>query len=71
MENPQHLLQIHGRGDRMKERKAIQILATRVGQLEADKALLLAQLDELNGLVHELQKEVEQFGTRRTNETTD
>lgn len=55
----------------MKERKAIQILATRVGQLEADKALLLAQLEELNGLVLELQKEVEQFGTRCTDETTD
>lgn len=47
----------------MKGEKTLQILATRIGQLELDKAILLAQLEELGKTVEALQKEVEKNGT--------
>lgn len=50
----------------MNGEKAIQYLASRIGQLEADKAVLLAQMEELSQIVFELKKEVETHANSKT-----
>ena len=44
--------------------KETEYLATRIGQLELEKAVLLAQLATLGKKFEELQKEVEKNGNR-------